>query len=107
MSLKVITLLLLASILWSSSEANTEGAVDCCLATSEKVIPRKAVVSYSRQEADGDCIISAVLFITKNGYRLCAPPNAKWVKALIRKLNKKAQAKKLKNEKKRGQVAAR
>ncbi|MBN3324154.1 CCL19 protein, partial [Atractosteus spatula] len=92
MSLKAITLLLLASILWSSSEVaygDMNIAVDCCLDVSNAKIPIKIVKTYQKQSNSNGCKIEAMVFITKRNVKLCAPHNEAWVKELIEKVEKR------------------
>ncbi|XP_036384045.1 C-C motif chemokine 19-like [Megalops cyprinoides] len=91
MALRVVVLVLLASVLCSYAAANKEETMDCCLTTSKKPIPRSIVKSHSIQTLNGGCGIPATLFITKVGKRLCAPPasDSRWVVKLIKKLGKK------------------
>ncbi|KAJ7987234.1 hypothetical protein DPEC_G00336630 [Dallia pectoralis] len=93
MSLRVATLLLLASILWGHVAANSETAVDCCLTVTNVNIPRRVVKSYIIQTVNGGCRIAATVFITKKNRRLCAPPakNNNWVAKIINHLKKKTQ----------------
>ncbi|XP_018615543.1 C-C motif chemokine 19a.1 [Scleropages formosus] len=79
-----------------------ELAVDCCLSVSYKPIPAQVVRGYMRQDKGNGCDHSAVVFITRKNIRLCAPPEAAWVKNLISNLNnllKKCKAKKFQGRK--------
>uniref|UniRef100_A0A8C9RDR2 Chemokine (C-C motif) ligand 19a, tandem duplicate 2 n=1 Tax=Scleropages formosus TaxID=113540 RepID=A0A8C9RDR2_SCLFO len=71
----------------------TEEAVDCCLTTSNKQIPRKVVKAYREQTTNGGCAIAATQFITVKDKTLCAPPPGRndWVAKLIRRLKTKGQ----------------
>ncbi|XP_044187973.1 eotaxin-like [Thunnus albacares] len=70
-----------------------EIAVDCCLSTTDRRLPRNILSSYVIQESGKGCVVSATVFITKKGKRLCAPESsqAKWVQDLITFLDKKRQ----------------
>ncbi|XP_023694709.1 C-C motif chemokine 19-like [Paramormyrops kingsleyae] len=91
MAFRLIALLCLASVLCSYSEANADAAVDCCLTTKNKEIPNRIVKSFKIQTVEGGCMISATVFTTKRGFKLCAPPahESHWVEKLIKKLQKK------------------
>ncbi|XP_029115148.1 C-C motif chemokine 19-like isoform X3 [Scleropages formosus] len=93
MALKIASLLLLALVLCSYASAFTEEAVDCCLTTSNKQIPRKVVKAYREQTTNGGCAIAATQFITVKDKTLCAPPPGRndWVAKLIRRLKTKGQ----------------
>ncbi|XP_012690137.1 C-C motif chemokine 19b [Clupea harengus] len=92
MLLQSTVLFLLACGLWNSATAS-EGAVDCCLTTGSSRIPQRLVKSYAVQTTDRGCRIEATLFITHAGKTLCAPPASrqKWVKNILKKLNKKGR----------------
>ncbi|KAL2099994.1 hypothetical protein ACEWY4_004388 [Coilia grayii] len=88
--LHTTALLLLACGLWNSATASvSEGAVDCCLTTSERPIPFRIVKSYTKQTKDAGCRIEATLIITRAGKTLCAPPASSktWLKRLIKKVD--------------------
>ncbi|XP_062411014.1 C-C motif chemokine 19-like [Sardina pilchardus] len=108
MLLRVTALVLLACGLWdcATASAGSEGAVDCCLATSSARIPPRLVKSYKVQTAGEGCRVDATLFITKRNKKLCAPPadKTKWVQHVIKKLNRKSAAgcRRGKNQKPRG-----
>ncbi|NP_001291006.1 C-C motif chemokine 19 precursor [Esox lucius] len=111
MYLRVATLLLLASVLWSHVAANTGKALDCCLTTTDARIPSRMAKTYIIQTSNGGCRIPATVFITKKNRRLCAPPatKKKWVAKLIKQLKTKLQkgkARKGKNGKRQHSVAA-
>ncbi|XP_063813577.1 C-C motif chemokine 21-like [Pseudophryne corroboree] len=65
---------------------------DCCLGTKSKEIPSNRVKCYIKQDLSTGCNIEAVIFVTRFGKHLCAPPNEKWVKDL-RKQKKKCPTK--------------
>ncbi|XP_078071603.1 C-C motif chemokine 19-like [Mustelus asterias] len=83
-------LIIIPTVLWSSSQASdtSNTSEDCCLSTGEKKIPLKIVKAYKIQEPGNGCKIHAVMFLTKHKRRLCSPPEAKWVKVLMQKLDK-------------------
>ncbi|XP_077141072.1 C-C motif chemokine 7-like [Ranitomeya variabilis] len=62
---------------------------DCCLKTSDNVIPQQNVKSYYHQTVTGSCNIEAIVFITRRNRHLCAPPSSKWVKDLMARVDKK------------------
>uniref|UniRef100_A0A8C6URA4 C-C motif chemokine n=1 Tax=Neogobius melanostomus TaxID=47308 RepID=A0A8C6URA4_9GOBI len=64
---------------------------DCCLKYANTLSRRlqKQAVSFSRQETDGGCNLTAVIFTLKRGRIYCTDPNAKWVKDLIEHIKKK------------------
>ncbi|XP_062874187.1 C-C motif chemokine 19a.1 [Trichomycterus rosablanca] len=60
-----------------------EQALDCCLKVSHHKIPKKIVSCYHEQLRGDGCYIDAVVFRTRKGRDLCAPPNADWVSDLM------------------------
>ncbi|KAK3514445.1 hypothetical protein QTP70_018257 [Hemibagrus guttatus] len=58
-------------------------AVDCCLKVSSHPIPKRIVACYREQRKGDGCLISAVVFRTRKGRDLCAPPEADWVQELM------------------------
>ncbi|XP_065106970.1 C-C motif chemokine 19a.1 [Paramisgurnus dabryanus] len=75
----------LAFILYSSP-ADADSALDCCLTVSYKEIPKPIIQSYKKQVRGEGCPRDAVVFKTRKGLSLCAPPasEAKWVKELTK-----------------------
>ncbi|XP_019373866.1 PREDICTED: uncharacterized protein LOC109298272 [Gavialis gangeticus] len=67
-------------------------APDCCLRLSAKRIPPWTLQSYSVQSLETGCLVPAVMFITRWGKKLCAPPDAPWVPTLMKKLDEDPQA---------------
>ncbi|XP_034025403.1 C-C motif chemokine 20-like [Thalassophryne amazonica] len=62
--------------------------VNCCLSIRDTKIHKSIVTAYQRQIAGQGCNIDAVIFVTKGGKNLCAPTDKKWVKALMRYVNR-------------------
>ncbi|XP_069482919.1 C-C motif chemokine 19-like [Ambystoma mexicanum] len=78
--LKHVTCLFLAVLLCVISvHGNENSAIDCCLKTSNHAIQQRILQRYEEQKPEDGCPLAAVVFITKNGKRLCAPPNLPWV----------------------------
>ncbi|KAF6721085.1 C-C motif chemokine 19 [Oryzias melastigma] len=65
--------------------ASAEVPKDCCLSVSKNRVPAKFVVSYYIQEAGKGCNLSATVFETKGGRRLCIvhPDGFPWVQKVI------------------------
>ncbi|XDV54015.1 hypothetical protein PO909_022394 [Leuciscus waleckii] len=84
MTLWTCALLILSVSLWSCTTAS-DGAADCCLTTSSRRIPQRVVTSFTIQTSDGACRIPATIFVTKKGFKLCAPfpSENNWVNKLI------------------------
>ncbi|KAM7391108.1 hypothetical protein PAMP_021824 [Pampus punctatissimus] len=91
MASRVAVLLLLGVI--CIGFAAGEIVVDCCLSTSNKHLPHSVLISYIIQEAGKGCDISATIFTTKKGRRLCVPPASQetWVQDRITFLDKKSK----------------
>ncbi|KAF4074252.1 hypothetical protein AMELA_G00237480 [Ameiurus melas] len=64
-----------------------EQALDCCLKVSHHPIPKRIVACYLEQRKGDGCLISAVVFRTRKGRDLCAPPEADWVRELMNKVD--------------------
>ncbi|KAJ8339092.1 hypothetical protein SKAU_G00358780 [Synaphobranchus kaupii] len=92
---RAAALLLLVLVLCSYATASTERALDCCLSTKNKQIPRRIVKSHSIQTVANGCAIPATLFITKKGKILCAPlaSRSRWVAKLIKNLQRETKPK--------------
>ncbi|KAG7214336.1 hypothetical protein INR49_023153 [Caranx melampygus] len=80
MASQVAALLLLCSIICAEFAA-AEVPVDCCKKASDSFLPRKVLQDYKIQEAGQGCDISATIFLTKGGKRLCIvhPNEQGWV----------------------------
>ncbi|XP_071011980.1 C-C motif chemokine 19a.1 [Oncorhynchus clarkii lewisi] len=57
--------------------------MDCCLTVSQRAIPRHVVIGYQPQVRGQGCSISAVVFTTRRGLKLCAPTDPTWVTDLM------------------------
>ncbi|XP_059395156.1 C-C motif chemokine 19-like isoform X1 [Carassius carassius] len=81
-------LLILSLSLWSCTTALDDGAMDCCLTTSNRRIPQRLVTSFTIQTGDGACRIPATIFVTRKGLKLCAPfpSDNNWVRDLIKNI---------------------
>ncbi|XP_075043126.1 C-C motif chemokine 21-like [Mixophyes fleayi] len=90
MSLQVSLGFLIIACLWAISPVSgaNRNPSDCCLMTRDKEIPFKNVQCYFRQDLSTGCNIDAVVFRTRRNKNLCAPPNALWVKELIKRVDK-------------------
>ncbi|XP_016428230.1 C-C motif chemokine 19a.1 [Sinocyclocheilus rhinocerous] len=79
-----------AFILFSSpAEAQADLALDCCLMVSHKSIPKHVLLTYRKQLKVDGCPRDAVVFTTRKGLKLCAPPaeEQQWVKETIKFLD--------------------
>uniref|UniRef100_A0AAY5ET89 C-C motif chemokine n=1 Tax=Electrophorus electricus TaxID=8005 RepID=A0AAY5ET89_ELEEL len=72
----------LKSLLQDYSISLGNHALDCCLTVNPKPIPKAIVSSYREQLKDDGCSINAIVFQTKRGIHLCAPPQDDWAKEL-------------------------
>ncbi|GCB77152.1 hypothetical protein scyTo_0019246 [Scyliorhinus torazame] len=91
----VALLFIISATLRSVSQASENGntSEDCCLSTGDKLIPSKIVKGYKIQLAGNGCRIHAIMFLTKHSKHLCAPPDAKWVTALMHKVDMRKKQK--------------
>ncbi|XP_034039044.1 eotaxin-like [Thalassophryne amazonica] len=82
----------LASLLcftWMSS-MDTAGipAQSCCLHWSNKRVPLDKIKNYTIQ-TDSVCPITAVIFHTKRGNKICSSPGSTWTQEAMEKVDKK------------------
>ncbi|KAM8865164.1 uncharacterized protein ACB058_006505 [Synchiropus picturatus] len=67
-----VTALFLLALIFMGSEA-AYPLSDCCLKTTNKVVPKKYASDYIIQEAGQGCKIDATIIITKGNVKLCIP----------------------------------
>ncbi|XP_048383989.1 C-C motif chemokine 19-like [Stegostoma tigrinum] len=93
MSIRVMAVLLLCAIAWHTCEGGRgdDGAFDCCLDVSHKMIPRRIVAACKVQDASMGCRISAVIITTVKNRKLCAPLGPQWVKRLLKRCERQKQ----------------
>ncbi|XP_056110695.1 C-C motif chemokine 19a.1 [Rhinichthys klamathensis goyatoka] len=85
-----VSLCALAFVLYCSpAEAQADLALDCCLTVSYKSIPKHILLTYRKQFKGDGCPRDAVIFTTRKGRNLCAPPAAEeqWVEENIKFLD--------------------
>ncbi|TSV94919.1 SEC14-like protein 2 [Bagarius yarrelli] len=101
MTKTVIALLVFIPLLWNTAQVFSNIAEDCCLSTSDTVVPRRIVESYFIQNTDSGCSIPATVFITKKNRKLCSPPASDpkhpWVLKLITFLDNRSSKKNVSN----------
>ncbi|XP_078420621.1 C-C motif chemokine 20-like [Cetorhinus maximus] len=85
--------LFMLNMLGTSTFADAQSPVDCCLLYSKKPLPPKLIVGYVRQFANELCDINAVIFYTRRGRRICGNPEDGWVKNAINVFLKKEMRK--------------
>ncbi|XP_047674817.1 C-C motif chemokine 19a.2 [Tachysurus fulvidraco] len=94
MSNAVVALLVFSALLWNNAQAFSNTAADCCLTTSDTLVPRRIVGSYTIQTLDSGCPIPATVFITKKNRKLCSPPvndlRYQWVLKLVEYLDNRS-----------------
>ncbi|XP_073697507.1 C-C motif chemokine 19a.1 [Garra rufa] len=89
-SVLCVVLCALALFLCSSpADAQQDLALDCCLTVSHKSIPKHVLLTYRKQLKVDGCPRDAVVFTTRKGFHLCAPPAEEelWVKDAIKFLD--------------------
>nr|XP_020468693.1 C-C motif chemokine 5-like [Monopterus albus] len=97
MKLQVLVFLLFLTCTSLSMAQGTYG--NCCLGHVERLgqRARKNIQSYRMQETDGDCNITAVVFVMKKKpsqkkqRHICGNPEHQWVRDVIVSLDKKMQ----------------
>ncbi|KAL3977472.1 EH domain-containing protein 2 [Sarotherodon galilaeus] len=60
----------------------------CCISYVNDIKKKRNIVSYTMQEPDGDCDITAVLFkMKKKSKPVCANPDDDWVQREMKRLD--------------------
>ncbi|XP_015416042.1 PREDICTED: C-C motif chemokine 19 isoform X1 [Myotis davidii] len=72
------------------AQGGANDAEDCCLSVALHPIPGNIVRAFRHLHIQDGCRVPAVVFTTKRGRKLCAPPDQPWVDRIIRRLEKKA-----------------
>uniref|UniRef100_A0A3B5LSE5 Chemokine interleukin-8-like domain-containing protein n=1 Tax=Xiphophorus couchianus TaxID=32473 RepID=A0A3B5LSE5_9TELE len=81
--------LILTSLLCFTTRMSMVPAIDCpCTTVSNMRVHLSKIKEYTIQE-DGNCLFSAIVFRTVGGRIICADPNSKWAKYIIRRLEAK------------------
>ncbi|XP_069474104.1 C-C motif chemokine 20-like [Ambystoma mexicanum] len=87
-SLTVLALaLFIVPTLFSAPHAS-EGFSDCCKSHTKIHLHRVHVRNFTTESAAGICDMDSIIFTTQRGVRICANPQEKWVKMLIRYLRR-------------------
>ncbi|KAJ8355292.1 hypothetical protein AAFF_G00073700 [Aldrovandia affinis] len=81
-NLSTVCLVLLLSLSLCSLQADAA----CCTKYSQTEFPARNIKGFSIQNDLGRCNISAVIFHTLKGIKLCADPAKPWVMEIIQKL---------------------
>ncbi|XP_015995601.2 C-C motif chemokine 3-like [Rousettus aegyptiacus] len=76
-----VLVLLCTMALCSHAEERMNIAPTCCFSYVSHRIPHRRVVSYFR--TSNQCPKHGVVFLTKNGRRICANPRDAWVQEYI------------------------
>ncbi|KAL2771323.1 lymphotactin precursor [Daubentonia madagascariensis] len=58
-----------------------------CVSLTTQRLPVKRIKTYTIKEGS----MKAVIFITKRGLKVCADPEAKWVKAAVKSVDSKSK----------------
>ncbi|XP_036289390.1 C-C motif chemokine 19 [Pipistrellus kuhlii] len=78
-------------VLWASpAQGGANDAEDCCLSVALTRIPGNIVRDFRYLHIQDGCRVPAVLFTTKRGRKLCAPPDQPWVNRIIHRLLRKS-----------------
>nr|KAF6433037.1 C-C motif chemokine ligand 19 [Molossus molossus] len=78
-------------ILWTSpAQGGSNDAEDCCLSVTLHPIPGNIVRAFRYLLIKDGCRVPAVVFTTKRGRQLCAPPDQPWVYRIIQRLQRKS-----------------
>ncbi|XP_032386957.1 C-C motif chemokine 8 isoform X2 [Etheostoma spectabile] len=90
----VIAALLCFTTWMSMVHASIGPMASCCYWRSKTRVPLERIVDYTNQ-SEGLCPITAVVFLTKRGRRICSDPNSDWAGKAIRKVDKEKEIKAL------------
>ncbi|XP_037643468.1 eotaxin-like isoform X2 [Sebastes umbrosus] len=94
MRLSLVLAALLCFTTWMSvGHATPRPVSSCCLGRSDTMVQFKRILNYTIQ-TDGVCQITAVVFLTKLGKRICSDPNSDWAKRTILKLDEEKKKEK-------------
>uniref|UniRef100_A0AAX7UW64 C-C motif chemokine n=1 Tax=Astatotilapia calliptera TaxID=8154 RepID=A0AAX7UW64_ASTCA len=86
MKFHALVLILLFACMYLSLAQGSYG--NCCLGYAKEIRRKANIISYTKQESDGDCNIKAILFTMKRRPKpVCANPNDEWVKKEMGRLN--------------------
>ncbi|KAM7400859.1 hypothetical protein PAMA_005171 [Pampus argenteus] len=88
--------LVLATLLcfttWMTSVHTTNGpAPNCCIQWSNTRVQVERIMNYTIQ-AEGICPITAIVFLTKTGKRICSDPNTAWAQKAKNKVDEETKA---------------
>ncbi|KAG9278193.1 monocyte chemotactic protein 1B-like [Astyanax mexicanus] len=67
------------------------GPLKCCTNYSPNPFPLNRLKHFSIQDATGVCRLSAVIFTTLKNKKICADPEAAWVKDAVSHIKTKAK----------------
>ncbi|XP_076877149.1 C-C motif chemokine 2-like [Brachyhypopomus gauderio] len=81
----LLFVMLLCSLQLVSSVPDAVNPVICCPGVSQKKLPLRRIMSYSR--TDSSCAIKAVIFNMVTGKQFCMDPASDWVDAYMKTKN--------------------
>ncbi|KAL3054974.1 hypothetical protein OYC64_017821 [Pagothenia borchgrevinki] len=108
MTFSLVLAALLYFTTWMSTVQATIGPESsCCPQWSSTRIKAEKIQDYTIQ-SEGICPITAIVFHTKSGKRICSDPNTKWAKSTMKKVDKKKeeQALQLRRQKEEGSTSS-
>ncbi|XP_078522026.1 C-C motif chemokine 20-like [Lissotriton helveticus] len=65
-----------------------QGDLDCCYSHTKKPLRLKVISSFTVQSSSDVCDMDAIIFHTKKRFNVCANPEDKWVKRILKALRK-------------------
>ncbi|XP_053537707.1 C-C motif chemokine 3 isoform X3 [Ictalurus punctatus] len=79
-------LLVLACVQSFTTAASANGPGQCCFSYQTQPIPVRVITAH--EETERPCQKPGVIFTVKEGRKVCADPDVKWVQNLIKKIDK-------------------
>ncbi|KAL7876475.1 hypothetical protein AOLI_G00114380 [Acnodon oligacanthus] len=84
---------------FSSAFAQSRRPSNCCLRVSRIIVRVDSILDYRWQDK-GLCPVTAVVFETRSGNKICSDPNREWTKRAISKVTKDKERKEAEKSKK-------
>ncbi|OXB58499.1 hypothetical protein ASZ78_009064 [Callipepla squamata] len=86
LSTRLVLLLLLLLVGSQHSSAAPYAPSECCYNHFKGALRLNVLKNF--YETPNECALRSIVFVTKNGNKVCAGPNSPWVKKAIKNLQK-------------------